>query len=126
MKTFSLLLVCLIGSIIAGGLGLAAGIAWDTWIVACTCSVVVPTAAIYLAGLRDRSHLIKIATYALLGWSLSSALGPSVSQGSQSRARRIAADPLKGHGWLISCAAISFLLASVGVWFAPGSESTKP
>ena len=126
MKRLSLVSACLIGSVIAGGLGLAAGIAWNTWTVACTCSVVVPTTAVYLAGLRDHSQLIKIATFALLGWSLSSTLGPSVSQGPQSRARRIAADPLKGHGWLISCAAMSCLIASVGVWYAPGGESTEP
>ncbi|HEY4259079.1 MAG TPA: hypothetical protein VGM98_02915, partial [Schlesneria sp.] len=64
---------------------------------------------------------VKIAGYAFLGWTLCFALGPSSSETARSRANRIAADPLRGQGWLIPCAAASWLLASIGVAYSQDS-----
>ena len=132
MRRLILLVACLLGSAVGGVFGIAAGIGANSALLAWASAAVFPVFALLLAGFRNRSQIAKIAGYALIGWGLCFILAPSTSQSAASRARRIVADPLVGKGWYIPCHVVSWIMASVGVAFAPSqhltnrSTSTRP
>jgi hypothetical protein len=125
MQRLVLLGACLVGSTVAGIVGLFSAIWWDTSLVALIGAAIFPTVCLVVAGLQSRSQLFKIAGYALIGWTLCFILAPTTSQRPQNRASRIAADPLVGKGWYIPCAVVSWVMASVGVAFSPLNGLSK-
>lgn len=125
MRRLLLLLACLLGSAVGAFLGVVAGIATNSVLLAWASAATFPVLALVLAGIRQGRQLTKIAGYALLGWGLCFILEPGVDEGAAHRAIRIAADPLAGKGWYISCHITSWVLASVGVAFMPLQHRTS-
>jgi hypothetical protein len=119
MRRLRLVFACTLGSGVGAVVGVAAGVAlnsaWWAWLAA----AVFPGLALWLAGFHQRRQLAKIMCYALLGWGLCFVLEPATSQSSTGRARRIAEDTFRGKGWYVPCHVAGWVLASVGVAFAP-------
>lgn len=118
-------LACLAGSAVACVIGTATAISWDTAVVSFLAAGLCPVVAVWVAGLTSHQQLCKIGVYALVGWSLCFALGPAVSQSPMGHARRIAADPLIGQGWHIPSHLAGYVMAAVGVAFAPLPRRTE-
>ena len=125
MRRIRVLLSLLIGGIAGAIVGLAAAIAADASFFSLASAVLAPVLACRIAGMRQWQLLAKVAFYAAIGWTITLALGPATSQSATSRARRLAEDPLVGHGWLMACHAVSILLASVGAVFAPTDYESR-
>ncbi|TWT65924.1 hypothetical protein Pla123a_48350 [Posidoniimonas polymericola] len=66
--------------------------------------------------------LAKVAFLAAIGWGLTYALEPQVSQSWLSHWQRTAASPFAGYGWFVACGAVSSLLAMVGAAFVRQDE----
>lgn len=124
MRRTRLLLSLLIGGVAGTILGLAGAIAADASFFSFASAVLASVLACRIAGVRDGQLVAKIALYAAIGWVLTFALGPATSQSAESRAQRLAEDPLVGDGWLVACHAVSILLASVGAVFAPADNES--
>jgi len=92
---------------------------FDAPMLAALAGGLLPTVTCWLAGLRDKKQLSKIASYAAVGWILTFALQPAMAQSAASHAQRIAALPLVGREWHIPASVASTLLALIGAAFSP-------
>lgn len=130
VKRLTLQVAVLLGSSLACCVGLATGIAFDTAFIAWISAATFPLVCVYVLGLRDGRQLVKLACYAAIGWTLCFVLAPARSESKESRARRIAADPLSGKGWYIHSTVASWIMLSVGIAFVPAhclkSQTDRP
>ncbi|MEL6109742.1 MAG: hypothetical protein AAFU85_27340 [Planctomycetota bacterium] len=111
---------CVIGCGISSLAGLCLMLAFDLPLFAALLAAVAPGVACWFsAELRDPSQLVKIGVYALIGWALTFALQPVISQDAASKAARIVELPLVGFEWHLVASVVSTLLAIVGAVFAP-------
>ena len=113
------LIACFAGCLIGSLVGLIIMLKFDAPFLAAISAAIFPTLACRWAGITNRKQLVKIAVYSGVAWILTFMLQPVVARSEAQRIQRILELPLLGNDWHVPAAAVSTLMALVGVYFIP-------